>query len=646
MAGTHSHPDLSAQAGRVRRAGLRWILAGLVAVVLAFALLALTSHRQRSLSQAQAAQAVLVAHLATAPSRVVRDPAALLSDLRTAQSQLTSLGQPVPPALSSSVKSTSDQAQALVQDAAALRDAATAFDGLPALLERVSVATAAIRKQPRLLQGRWGQALASPLAELTRPELASMPAVFAANAANAQLQSQWSARFGQVSSALDRLPAIAQRDNTLDAASRQALSEWVESAKVLTATTTALSEALPLRVSAAKAANTLLAAGSPALPVAAPTPMLWRALEWAGWALALLALTCWGMVLRQIMQARTLAQEVSEESRQSTRQVDAVERLMRQIQKVVPPDGPVQPAAHVEEAPGSPFFPVATAVNRLSDALLVQHRRTSTQSNEIDHAIAPLGEGLHELVGVQQQLKTGSQELLQSSQQAARQSAGTAERLGQMSQQLRSIQEGIGRAVSMLQERGFRMDALRESNQEIAKRIKRLGESSQGIGLAADRTNTISQQLKVVAINIAIEAASAGPAGQPFASMAQEVQRLSAANAEQAQELYGLIELLLGDAAVVASTMEAATVEVVESGRLSEQTEGAVRDIERVSQPLAAELARLVEDLETQALALAEGVRQQEQAQVSSGHGQALAGRLQEGLSVVRQKVRSLDRNE
>ena len=85
------------------------------------------------------------------------------------------------------------------------------------------------------------------------------------------------------------------------------------------------------------------------------------------------------------------------------------------------------------------------------------------------------------------------------------------------------------------------MDTIRNQIQETSKRIKRLGESSQEIGDIVELINGIAEQTNILALNAAIQSASAGGAGRGFAVVADEVQRL----AERATNATRRIEMLV-----------------------------------------------------------------------------------------------------
>ena len=61
------------------------------------------------------------------------------------------------------------------------------------------------------------------------------------------------------------------------------------------------------------------------------------------------------------------------------------------------------------------------------------------------------------------------------------------------------------------------MDNIRDQIQDTAKRIKRLGESSQEIGDIVNLIEELADQTNILALNAAIQASMAGDAGRGFA---------------------------------------------------------------------------------------------------------------------------------
>ncbi|MGB9092863.1 MAG: methyl-accepting chemotaxis protein [Gallionella sp.] len=132
------------------------------------------------------------------------------------------------------------------------------------------------------------------------------------------------------------------------------------------------------------------------------------------------------------------------------------------------------------------------------------------------------------------------------------------------------------------------MDGIREQIQETSKRIKRLGESSQEIGEIVDLISDITEQTNVLALNAAIQAASAGEAGRGFSVVAEEVQRLAERSAEATKQIGALVKTIQGDTHDAVAAMEKSTLGVVEGAKLSDVAGQSLREIEQVSNELAA----------------------------------------------------------
>ena len=137
------------------------------------------------------------------------------------------------------------------------------------------------------------------------------------------------------------------------------------------------------------------------------------------------------------------------------------------------------------------------------------------------------------------------------------------------------------------------MDGIRDHIQETAKRIKRLGESSQEIGEIVELISDITERTNVLALNAAIQAASAGEAGRGFTIVAEEVQRLAERSAEATRQISGLIRTIQIDTHDAVAAMERSTQGVVAGTRLSDAAGNALGEIGRVSR----QLSELIEDI-------------------------------------------------
>lgn len=127
------------------------------------------------------------------------------------------------------------------------------------------------------------------------------------------------------------------------------------------------------------------------------------------------------------------------------------------------------------------------------------------------------------------------------------------------------------------------MGSIRDQIQETAKRIKRLGESSQEIGDIVELINDIAEQTNTLALNASIQAAMAGEAGRGFAVVADEVQRLAERSAGATRQIEALVRTIQADTNEAVISMEKSTSGVVSGAQLAENAGGALEEIERVS---------------------------------------------------------------
>jgi twitching motility protein PilJ len=134
---------------------------------------------------------------------------------------------------------------------------------------------------------------------------------------------------------------------------------------------------------------------------------------------------------------------------------------------------------------------------------------------------------------------------------------------------------------------------LRQTVGQTAKKVKRLGESSQQITKAVSLINQISQQTNLLAINAGIEAARAGEEGQGFAAVAEEVSELASRSAAATDEIERIVETIQRETSDVVEAIEQSTTQVVEGTRRVEEAKASLNEILAGSQKMD-ELARQI----------------------------------------------------
>jgi twitching motility protein PilJ len=128
---------------------------------------------------------------------------------------------------------------------------------------------------------------------------------------------------------------------------------------------------------------------------------------------------------------------------------------------------------------------------------------------------------------------------------------------------------------------------MRDKVQEIATRIKSLGERSQEIGEIVNLIAEIADRTSVLALNASIEASLAGDAGQGFAVVAQEVERLAVRASDATKQIHDLVDAIQGETSEAIIAMEESTSEVGRGSNVADQAGQALKEIESVSSRLA-----------------------------------------------------------
>ena len=336
-----------------------------------------------------------------------------------------------------------------------------------------------------------------------------------------------------------------------------------------------------------------------------------------------------GIAEKQQLEARGLERDAK---RVNDANQAAILRLMNELQTVAEGDL-TQEATVTEDITGAIADSVNYTVEELRQLVgnvqntaarvaqtTAQVESTSTEllaaSTEQLREIRETGQSVLDMASRINEVSAQAQE----SSQVARQSLTAAE------SGLQAVQNAIGG-----------MNSIRDQIQETSKRIKRLGESSQEIGEITELISDITEQTNVLALNAAIQAASAGEAGRGFSVVAEEVQRLAERSGDATRQISALVKAIQTDTQDAVAAMERSTQGVVEGAKLSDSAGTALSEIDRVSR----RLADLIEQISNSA------TREAASANVVAGNIQhifAVTEQTGEGTRSTATQVRELSR--
>jgi len=320
---------------------------------------------------------------------------------------------------------------------------------------------------------------------------------------------------------------------------------------------------------------------------------------WTAVVLGLISLASLVLVGKVYLDdSRVRAQDSEQENK---RNQEAILRLLNEMGNLADGDLTVQ-ASVTEDVTGA----IADSINFTIEELRTLVKGINSATDQVTRATQETQSISNRLFEASQrqnrEIQQASNSVLQMAQSIS-EVAQTASASAKVAQQSLAAAEKGGHAV---RNQIDGMNDIRKQIQDTSKRIKRLGESSLEIGEIVELISDITEQTNVLALNAAIQAASAGEAGRGFTVVAEEVQRLAERSAEATKQIDAIVKTIQADTQDAVAAMEKSTQGVVEGAKLSDAAGQALSEIQNVSRDLAELIGRISTQTQMQSTSVSE----------------------------------------
>lgn len=233
------------------------------------------------------------------------------------------------------------------------------------------------------------------------------------------------------------------------------------------------------------------------------------------------------------------------------------------------------------------------AISILQQELALMAVNINEQCGKLHDSAGSMAQSVSKTLGTVEQVEKAVNEIAQGATNQAQETQTATEEIiamGNMIEEteveVEELRENAGKMRSAGEQAMEILGALGEVNQQtkdaiavIAKQTDVTNESAMKIKTAVDIITDIAEETNLLSLNASIEAARAGEQGKGFAVVAGQIQKLAEQSNESAQQITGIIELLIQETQRSVQTMSDVKVVIEKQDENVTLTERAFEDV-------------------------------------------------------------------
>lgn len=233
------------------------------------------------------------------------------------------------------------------------------------------------------------------------------------------------------------------------------------------------------------------------------------------------------------------------------------------------------------------------AISILQQELALMAVNINEQCGKLHDSAGSMAQSVSKTLGTVEQVEKAVNEIAQGATNQAQETQTATEEIiamGNMIEEteveVEELRENAGKMRSAGEQAMEILGALGEVNQQtkdaiavIAKQTDVTNESAMKIKTAVDIITDIAEETNLLSLNASIEAARAGEQGKGFAVVAGQIQKLAEQSNESAQQITGIIELLIQETQRSVQTMSDVKTVIEKQDENVTLTERAFEDV-------------------------------------------------------------------